>query len=111
MIIAHYERRVLVTVNGHAPFTQWLESLENTARYRVKTRLDRLKWGNFGGHKSVGDGVSELRLPFGPGYRIYYGIIDREIVMLLTGGDKAKQQRDIATAKHLCQSYLERDKK
>ena len=68
---------------------------------RILTRIDRLRFGNFGDCKSVGSGVFELRLQFGPGYRVYFGIVGTEVVLLLGGGDKATQQKDIRA----CQQY------
>ena len=68
-------------------------------------RLDRVSLGNFGDHKSVGEGVYELRLSFGPGYRIYYGLAGEHVVLLLAGGAKGKQTKDIRTAQKLWKSY------
>ena len=64
-----------------------------------------MELGNFGDHKSVGGGVSELRVPFGPGYRLYYGREGNTLVILLGGGTKARQARDIATAQARWQAY------
>jgi putative addiction module killer protein len=72
-------------------------------RRRIGARIDRLSFGNFGDVKSLGDGVSELRLDFGPGYRLYFVRRGESLVILLCGGDKATQSRDIAQAKRLAQ--------
>jgi len=82
--------KVYVTEDGRKPFIEWLESLEDkTIRYRIKERLDRVALGNLGDHKFISDGVYELRLVFGSGYRIYYGNEGKEIILLLCGGDKS----------------------
>ena len=94
--------------NGRAPFTDWLESIhDSSTQSRIERRLDRLTRGNFGEHKSVGDGVFELILDFGPGYRIYFGEVNNTTVLLLYGGDKSSQARDIERAKIHWQEYKE----
>ena len=83
-------------------FRDWLGGLrDRKARLRIDDRLKRLAGGNAGDTKSVGDGVQELRLHFGPGYRIYYMWRDDVLIILLNGGDKSTQTRDIAKAKTL----------
>jgi len=78
--------------NGRAPFTEWLESIhDSSTQSRIERRLDRLTLGNFGDRKSVGDGVFELILDFGPGYRIFFGEVNNTTVLLLYGGDKSSQ--------------------
>lgn len=72
-----------------------------TVKARILTRIDRLRFGNFGDCKSVGSGVFELRIPLGPGYRVYFGLVGTEVVLLLGGGDKSTQQKDIKA----CQQY------
>lgn len=80
-------------------FVDWLIQLRDTqGRARIARRLDRLAEGNFGDAKLVGDGVSELRFTFGPGYRVYYTLQGRTVVILLCGGDKRTQRRDIERA-------------
>jgi putative addiction module killer protein len=81
-------------------FAKWLRKLRDvTAKRRILKRLaDIGDTGNFGDHKAVGDGVSELRFFFGSGYRVYYTMRGETIVLLLAGGDKASQSRDIAAA-------------
>lgn len=83
---------------GRVPFREWLLSLDLPTRARIRVRVDRLAGGNFGDHKSVGSGVIELRIAFGPGYRIYCGVRGREI-HLIAGGSKATQAADIKAAK------------
>jgi putative addiction module killer protein len=83
-------------------FSDWLGSLrDRRARARIVVRLDRLADGNFGDFKSVKDGVLELRVDYGPGYRVYFFQRGKELVILLCGGDKRSQDADIAYAKHL----------
>lgn len=85
-------------------FGRWLKGLrDRKARARVQARIDRLEQGHFGDVESVGDGVSELRLFYGPGYRIYFTRRSLVIVILLIGGDKSSQSKDIAKAKSLAQ--------
>lgn len=81
-------------------FAKWRAGLKDiVARRRIGARLDRLSFGNFGDTKPVGEGVMELWLDFGPGYRIYFIQHGQRIVVLLCGGDKASQRRDIERAK------------
>ena len=83
-----------------AEFLDWLTDLRDVqARARIAKRIDRVALGNFGDTKPVGDGVSELRFTFGPGYRVYYTRRGDVVIILLCGGDKATQDRDIERAK------------
>jgi putative addiction module killer protein len=85
-----------------AVFVKWLDDLRDvTARLRIVARLRRIELGNFGDVKSVGDGVRELRIDYGPGYRVYFVQRGQEIVILLCGGDKRTQAADIAQARRL----------
>ena len=94
------EIRVYQTLNGREPFNEWLDSIRDArTRERVQAQLERLEDGNFGDCQSVGEGVFELRLHFGAGYRIYFGQVGNTIVLLLCGGDKSSQARDIERAK------------
>ena len=87
---------------------EWFESIrDKNTQNRIDKRLERLEDGNFGDCQSVGAGVFELRLHFGPGYRIYFGQIKRTLVLLLCGEDKASQARDIELAKSYWQEYKE----
>jgi putative addiction module killer protein len=86
--------------DGSIPLTEWLRSLRDArARAQIEVRLRRVSVGNFGDCKPVGEGVSELRVDVGAGYRVYYGKHGQELVILLCGGDKGSQQTDIACAK------------
>lgn len=103
------ELREYLTETGRNPFREWLHSLRDaTARARIRVRLNRVRLGNMGDCKPVGDGVMELRLDFGPGFRVYFGQVGEVVVLLLMGGDKRTQSRDIATAKLYWQSYRRR---
>lgn len=87
------------------PFDEWMESLKDlTAFSKINIRLKRVAQGNFGDYGPVGQGVSELREHYGPGYRVYFGQ-DGDKVILLTGGTKKTQARDIAKAKDLWKEY------
>lgn len=94
--------------DGKVPFSIWLANIrDKRARAKILIRLDRVQLGNFGDYKSVGHGVSELRISEGKGYRVYYGRKEGEIVLLLCGGDKATQQTDIQLAKKYWRKYCE----
>ncbi len=95
-----HSRKVFIyqTQSGHKPFIEWLEKLDRITRIKIRSRISRLEIGNFGDYKSIGFGVYELRLFFGPGYRVYFGMQDDTIVILLCGGDKSSQKRDVQKA-------------
>jgi putative addiction module killer protein len=94
--------------NGRRPFTEWLESIQDTSTQdRVLARLERLEDGNLSDCRVVGEGVFELRLHFGAGYRIYFGQVGNTIILLLCGGDKSSQTRDIERAKIYWLEYKE----
>ena len=96
------------TQNRRVPFIDWFESLrDQRTRTRIRGRLTRLEVGNFGDCQSVGEGVFELRFHFGPGYRVYFGEVGDTLILLLCGGDKSSQQRDIERAKTYWQDYKE----
>jgi putative addiction module killer protein len=93
-------------VKQTAEFAKWLHSVKDmAARVAIVRRLDRVPQGNFGDHKSVNGGVSEMRIDVGAGYRVYYTVRGNEIVILLCGGDKKTQAADIARAKKLAEEY------
>lgn len=85
---------------GKEPAKDWINSLkDNMGKAKILTRIERAESGNFGDYKSVGDGVFELRISFGPGYRVYYALDGQDLILLLIAGDKSTQQKDIANAK------------
>lgn len=89
-------------------YVEWFQTIrDQVIRGRIAARIERVQLGNFGDVKSVGDGVHELRLTFGPGYRVYFMQREERIILLLCGGDKGDQSRDIARAKQMA-STLER---
>lgn len=86
--------------NGREPAREWLDRLKDKhGQAKIYARIARSQTGNFGDHKSVGLGVSEMRIDAGPGYRVYYAIENDEIILLLVTGEKSTQPRDIAEAK------------
>ncbi len=96
MLIVEYE------VIKSATFLNWLKGLrDRNARARIAVRIDRIEEGNFGDHRSVGGGVSEVRVNVGQGYRIYYTVRNRTVVILLCGGDKSSQRQDIRRARQM----------
>ncbi|MBP9878218.1 MAG: type II toxin-antitoxin system RelE/ParE family toxin [Alphaproteobacteria bacterium] len=85
---------------GNCPFTEWLEGLKDLkVKSRIINRLMRLELGQYGDYKATSAGVKELRFHFGSGYRIYFGELNGRIIILLIGGDKGSQDKDIAKAK------------
>jgi len=99
------EVREYIDRSGRNHFVRWLERLDEVTRFRVAQVVARVSHGNFSAAKSVGRGVSELRLDFGPGYRIYFGRDGEELVILLAGGSKQRQHNDVETAQVLWQEY------
>ncbi|HBL25663.1 MAG TPA: addiction module protein [Acidobacteria bacterium] len=86
----------------------WIDELKDRAgRARILVRVDRLIHGNPGQHRELTDGVAELKIDFGPGYRVYYTQRGERLLLLLAGGDKSSQQRDIATAIRLAKGFQE----
>lgn len=104
------EIRRYITAEGRIPFLEWYYSLrDGKAQVKVDARLERVSLGNFGDYKSVGDGVCELRINYGPGYRIYFRQAGSKIVLLLCGGDKSTQEQDIQKAKEYSTDYETND--
>ena len=96
------------TANGRVPVSDWLDNLrgqDKTTYDRIINFIDRVEAGNESNFKPEGDGVTALRMDFGPGYRIYFGQDGRELVILLIGGDKSTQEQDLATAKEYWGEY------
>ena len=93
--VVHY-----ATQTGKDPFEAWRDRLKDrVAKASITRRVLRIELGDFGDYRRVGDGVSELRIDVGPGYRVYFGTVGSTVVVLLLGGDKGSQARDIARAK------------
>jgi putative addiction module killer protein len=86
-------------------FAKWIDSLQDIrARARIQARIERLATGNPGDVKPVGEGVSEMRIDYGPGYRVYYRQHERSVIILLAGGDKSSQAKDIKAALRLAKN-------
>jgi putative addiction module killer protein len=96
--------------DGSSPFRTWFESLNDIAHARVTRYLTRLEQGNTSNVKAIGEGVSELKVDFGPGYRIYFGMDGRTVVILLGGGTKKRQDEDILSAQGAWRDYKARTK-
>ena len=105
--------RIYCDKNNREPFLQWLKSLKDktikdkTIKARLFNRLRRIEGGNLGNWKSVGEGVFELKMNFGSGYRIYFGEENDQIIILLSGGDKSSQHQDIKQAHKYWKDYKE----
>ncbi len=98
------------TANGRDPFKEWLANLaDRQARAKVAIRVQRMAGGNFGDHKPLSNGVWELRIDHGPGYRVYYAQAGQRVLLLLIGGDKRRQQADIETAVRYWQDWQRRN--
>jgi len=96
---------VMIEIRKTELFAKWIDDLRDIrARARIQVRIERLALGHAGDVRPVGKGVSELRIPYGPGYRVYFKKIGNSVVILLAGGDKRTQARDIKTALRLSQN-------
>jgi putative addiction module killer protein len=96
------------TADDRAPYSDWIAGLDDKTAARVFAYVDRMKGGNFGDSKPVGDGVSELKIDFGPGFRVYYVRDGKTVVILLMGGDKSSQRADIREARAFAADYRSR---
>lgn len=95
----------MIEIHKTEQFAQWIDELRDlAARARIQVRIERLASGNPGDAKPVGEGVSELRIDCGPGYRVYFTMRGRELIVLLAGGDKSTQSTDIKTAIRLARN-------
>jgi putative addiction module killer protein len=102
------ELRDYIDSRGRRPFQHWLGGLDSVARARVTRALVQLSNGNMSNVKSVGSGVQERRIDFGPGYRLYFGRDGVQLIVLLVGGPKSRQQRDIEAAQEYWEDYKRR---
>ncbi len=100
--------RYYVALDGRQPFADWFADLEPDARAKVTRAIARMAQGNLSNVKPVGEGVLEYRIDFGPGYRVYFGRDGETLVILLTGGTKKRQQRDIGAAHSYWLDYKQR---
>jgi len=102
--------REYVDARGRGPFAEWFEDLDASAAAKVTVALARIEMGNLSNVKAVGSGVLEYRIAWGPGYRVYFGRDSQTLVILLAGGTKQRQQRDIAAAQKRWTHYRRRRK-
>ena len=99
---------IMKEVRRSSVYNNWFMSLrDNRAQYRILARIRRLAMGNPGDVKPAGEGISEMRIDYGPGYRVYYKDTGKEIIILLCGGDKKTQQADITEARKIAKTYEE----
>ena len=104
----HYIVRESLKEDGSCPYREWLDTLDMPTKARIQARVLRFEEGNLGKCRNVGSGVLEAKCDFGPGYRIYFGIEKQTVVLLLLGGDKRTQHRDIKKAQQLWNIELEK---
>jgi putative addiction module killer protein len=106
-----FELEYYVTEDGRVPFKDWLDGLKDiTGRAKIRIRLDRVRLGNLGDSRSVGGGVHELKIDCGPGYRVYFACEKEQIILLLIGGHKSRQEHDIAEARSFREDWRRRRK-
>jgi putative addiction module killer protein len=103
--------RGYIDANGNQPFAEWFSGLDGNAAARVTTALTRIEQGNFSNVKGAGSGVFECRIDFGPGYRVYFGKDGNQLVILVGGGSKKRQAKDIASAHERWADYKRRKKR
>lgn len=104
-----YEIKIYSTASGKEPFREWIDSLKNIdTQALIFQRLQRIKLGNFGDCKPICDGLWEFRIHHKAGIRIYYAQTGRQIVLIIGGGDKRSQERDISKAKKHLEDYRKR---
>ena len=103
-----FDIREYQEANGRSPFGVWFSDLDARAAAKVTVAIARMEQGNFSNAKGVGDGVAEFRIDFGPGYRVYFGRDGETVIILLAGGTKKRQQRDIDQAKERWADYKQR---
>ena len=102
--ILHYQ-----TSLGRIPYREWIDSLtDKFGKAHIQNRINRSTYGNLGKHRTVGGGVVELKIDVGPGYRVYIGQEGEELILLLCGGDKSTQDKDIRLAQDYWQDYRRR---
>ncbi len=100
-----YEIRYLKLENGKSPITIWLNTLDKTTRNRIIQRIQRIEDGNLGDYKKISEDISEIRFNFGSGYRVYYHELNKVILLIINGGDKSTQEKDIIKANNLLKEW------
>lgn len=110
IMIPKIDVQIYRTKTGKVVFSDWLKRLDKNIKAIIDTRIARIRGGNFGDCKRLtgADGLFELKIDYGPGFRIYYGRRGEELIILLSGGDKQSQDRDISKAREYWQDYLSR---
>jgi putative addiction module killer protein len=108
-----YGRQIAEYVDseGRSPFRRWFDRLDMSAATRVSGAIAKVEYGNDGAVKGLGDGVCEIKIGWGPGYRVYFGFDGSTLVILLAGGTKQRQNQDIANAKAYWAAYKRNEKK
>ena len=110
-LLKNYRVKEYLTKKGINPYRTWLDSLRDVKIWaRIQARILRLELGSLGDYRYIGKGVNELRLDFGSGYRVYFGLDGNTLIILLLAGDKSSQRRDIIKAKRFWEDYLEDSK-
>lgn len=107
LTIGKYEVLTFQTNLGFNPYLEWLKSLHWESQVRILKRVARMKKGQFGDYKVISKGLYELRFFFGSGYRVYFGEHQGKLILILNGGDKSSQRKDINKAKEYWKTYLE----
>ena len=108
-VVQEYSIEIYQTEAGRQPFIEWLEGLKAVSTSRlVRARIERIQSGNLGDHRELGGGLFEFRIFHGPGYRIYFGKEGQRLILLLTGGSKGSQSRNIAKARAFLEDYRKR---
>ncbi len=110
MEIHPYTIEYYLTANNKKPFKEWMDGLDRVTRAKIRVRLDRVSLGNLGRNRHVGEGVYELKIDYGPGYRVYYALNGKTVILLLLGGDKSTQEKDIQQAKYFWTDHKERNR-
>lgn len=101
--------KLYVQADGKIPYEKWFKKLKDrNAKAKIAARLDRVLLGNLGEWNTIGEGMYEMKINYGPGYRVYFGREGNELILLLCGGDKSTQQRDINKAKEYWNDYKRR---
>ena len=104
--IVIYAIKIFKTTDGKMPFKKWLHDLSDMkARVAIELRIDRLELGNLGQSKSLGGGLHELKIDVGPGYRVYFGKVGQQVILLLCAGNKKSQSKDIVNARKYLKDY------
>lgn len=100
-----YFLEVYIAINGKRPFNDWLQELDFSIKQKMRSNLEKLRIGNFGNCRSVGDGVLDAKIDFGPGYRIYFSLVTSTKILILFAGTKRTQTKDIEKAKKCLKEY------